>query len=138
MPSSRRSDCPIGIALDILGDRWTLLILRDLMLRGIDSFGGLLASPEGIATSTLSERLNRLETGGIVSRRPDQRDKRRQVYALTEKGIDLAPVLIDLIIWSARHEDTDVSRDQAASMDANRDAMIAQIAEGWRARRAAD
>lgn len=95
----RRSDCAIHCALNLLGDRWTLVVVRDLLANSGATFGDLLESPERIATNTLSTRLATLQAAGIVEQLLD--DKR---YLLTEKGLDLAPVLIELALWSMRHE----------------------------------
>lgn len=92
-----RSHCPISFALDIVGDRWTLLILRDLLMNGKKSYGELLASEEGIATNVLADRLAWLETHGIL-------EKRRQTYRVTSKGLDLLPVMLEMIAWSARYD----------------------------------
>lgn len=92
-----RSHCPISFALDIVGDRWTLLILRDLLMKEKATYGELLASDEGIATNVLADRLAWLERHGILK-------KRRGTYRVTPKGLDLLPVMIDLIAWSAKHD----------------------------------
>lgn len=96
---SRRSDCPIHVALNLLGDRWTLVVVRDLLLRSGATFGELLDAPESIATNTLSSRLASLQAAGIVEQLPN--DKR---YLLTEIGLDLIPVLFELTLWSVRHQ----------------------------------
>ena len=105
-PSARelpRSACPIANALDLLGDRWTLLVIRDLIFVGKRRFGELLSSPEGIPTNILSDRLRRLEEGGVVEKVPYQLRPARYEYQLTAKGRDLLPVLRALIAWAARH-----------------------------------
>lgn len=99
----RRSDCRISYALDIFGDKWTLLILRDLMLRGKSSYGEFLASEEKIATNILADRLEVLEHTGIIKKSRDPQNKTKYRYRLTQKGLDLLPVLIEMIIWSAKH-----------------------------------
>lgn len=100
----RRSDCPTAYALDFFGDRWTLLVIRDLMFNGKRRYSDLLDSEEGIATNILSERLARLVACGIVEVHPDPRDRRGKVYRLTDKGIDLAPLMVEMILWSAKHD----------------------------------
>src|SRR5687768_18060935 len=110
MPSSesaRRSGCPISISLEIFGDRWSLLVVRDLMFKGRRTFKEFAAAGEGIATNVLAERLARLESAGIIARATDPADARRVLYHLTDKGMALAPVLIEMVIWAARYEDTD-------------------------------
>ena len=118
MPSAEpwRSRCPINVALEILGDRWSLLIVRDLMLKGRHRFGELQDGGERIATNILADRLARLETHSIIEWRPDPDDRRRKLYNLTERGIALAPVLYELILWAAAHEDTAAPPDELAAM----------------------
>src|SRR5580658_8409890 len=90
----------------MLGDRWSLLIIRDLMVRGLRTFKEFQQSGEGIASNILADRLRKLEASGLISAEEEKTDGRRVNYRLTEKGIDLAPVLLDLLIWGARHEQT--------------------------------
>jgi len=103
---SRRSGCPLNASVEMLGDRWSLLIIRDMMLLGYRSFKQFLNSHERIATNVLSDRLRRLENYGIISSAPDSADGRKLIYSLTAKGIDLAPVLTEMVLWAATHEDT--------------------------------
>src|SRR5215470_3287392 len=91
----------------MLGDAWSLLVVRDLMFKGRNTFNELLNAEEGIASNILADRLRRLEAVGILVKDRDPDDGRRLVYRLTEKGMGLAPVLVELIIWSSRHERTD-------------------------------
>lgn len=102
MNRTRRSPCPIATSLDLLGDRWTLLVLRDMVFRGHQHFNEFTASPEGIATNTLSDRLARLEDAGVVLKERDPQDRRRYRYTLTEEGLDAIPLLVDLIVWGAK------------------------------------
>ncbi len=102
-PDDRRSDCPIANALDLLGDRWSLLIVRDLVFRGFREFGQFLTGGEGISTNILAERLERLQCAGIIVRSDHPVDGKKYVYRLTEKGIDLIPVLIQLVLWGAKY-----------------------------------
>ena len=90
----------------MLGDRWSLLIIRDMMVRGHRTFKEFLSSDEGIATNILADRLRRLENYGIISSQPDPADGRKLRYLLTAKGMDLAPVLTEMVLWAAAHEDT--------------------------------
>jgi len=122
--SPRRSGCPISIALELLGDSWSLLIVRDLMFKGRRTFNEFLDSGEGIATNVLADRLRRLEGGGIVEKRPDPDDGRRVLYRLTRKGIDLAPVLVELVVWSATYERTEAPLELVRQMKVNREAFI--------------
>lgn len=98
-----RSPCPIAGALDLLGDRWTLLVVRDLLLYDKRRFADFLASPEGIATNILADRLERLERCGLVERHRYQERPVREEYHPTARGRDLIPVLRELIRWGQRH-----------------------------------
>ncbi|WP_127124382.1 winged helix-turn-helix transcriptional regulator [Chryseotalea sanaruensis] len=100
----RRSDCPISFALEIFGDKWTFLIVRDLMFKGKHFYGEFLLSGEGIATNILSDRLSLLENNGIISKSSDPGHKQKIMYRLTQKGIDLVPVLVEMIMWSAKYD----------------------------------
>jgi len=100
--SPRRSACPVACALDLLGDRWTLLLVRDLF-KGRTRYGEFAASPEGIPTNILAERLARLEAAGLITSAPYQQNPPRYGYTLTPKGTDLKPVLGALAMWSMRH-----------------------------------
>src|SRR5712675_1838614 len=98
---SRRSGCPLNASVEMLGDRWSLLILRDMMLRGFRSYGEFQGSYEGIATNILADRLKKLIAQGIITAQRDANDGRKLNYALTVKGIDLAPVLTEMVLWAA-------------------------------------
>ena len=126
-----RSGCPIGIALDLIGDPWTLLVVRDLMFKGAKTFQDFLEAGEGIATNVLSDRLTRLEANGIVSKTRDVADARRFIYRLTAKGIDLAPVLVELVLWSTRYARTDAPPDVMRVMRSDRDGFISGVRERW-------
>lgn len=104
-----RSNCPIACTLDLIGDRWTLLVLRDLLL-GSHYFDEFLASGEGIATNILGDRLRKLERDGFVTRARDEVDARRFRYALTERGKSLKPVLLALAQWGIAHIEGTVAR----------------------------
>ncbi len=98
----KRSCCPITNSLDIFGDKWTLLVIRDLAL-GKKRYQEFMASPERIASNILADRLKQLETAGLVTRRAYQQNPLRYEYALTEKGEGLKPVLRALILWGQKH-----------------------------------
>ena len=100
--SALRSPCPIAASLDLLGDRWTMLVVRDLFW-GKQRYGEFLASPEGIPTNLLAERLERLEKAGLITREPYQLHPPRHAYAQTRKGKDLQPLLSALVDWGLRH-----------------------------------
>ena len=105
--AKRRSGCPLNASVEILGDRWSLLIIRDMMLRGFRSYKEFLESYEGIATNILADRLRKLVAHGIITTKADPSDGRKLIYALTAKGIDLAPVLTEMVLWAAAHEKTE-------------------------------
>lgn len=98
-PTRHLSGCPISYALVIFGDRWTLLVLRDLFLKGKRHFSELLCSDEAIASNILADRLKRLEAHGLIRREPDPDDGRKFIYLATERGISLLPVLIEIAAW---------------------------------------
>ncbi|MGH9411881.1 MAG: winged helix-turn-helix transcriptional regulator [Vicinamibacterales bacterium] len=100
---SLRSPCPIAGALDLVGDRWTLLVIRDLLLYDKRRFAEFQSSPERIASNILADRLERLERCGLVQRRPYADHPRREEYHPTARARDLAPVLRELIRWGQRH-----------------------------------
>jgi DNA-binding HxlR family transcriptional regulator len=102
MQDTRRSDCPAACALDIAGDKWTLLIVRDL-LRGRQTYGELAASPERIPTNILASRLQRMESAGLIEAKPYQQRPVRYAYTLTRKGRELSEVLATLARWGRRH-----------------------------------
>ncbi len=120
------------MALETLGDAWSLLIVRDLMFKGRRTFNEFLHAEEGIASNILADRLQRLETNEIVTKRRDPADARRIVYRLTEKGIALAPVLVELVVWSARHERTDAPPSVVRQMAADPKGCIARVRKEWR------
>jgi DNA-binding HxlR family transcriptional regulator len=132
--AKRRSGCPVSISLEILGDRWSLLIVRDLMVRGLRTFKELQGSSEGIATNILADRLQKLQAAQIVRAEMDRTDARKVNYRLTAKGIDLAPVLLDLLIWGARHEKTAAPCALAGELEKNREQIIAEARRRWQER----
>ena len=124
----RRSDCPINFALEVFGDRWTFLIVRDLMFKGKHYYGEFVQMEEKIATNILADRLALLEEAGIVSRTIDEAHNSKKIYKLTEKGIDLLPVLIEVILWSSKHDKqtgTDMKFVRKAKKD--REGLFAEI-----------
>lgn len=130
----RRSGCPLSISLEMLGDRWSLLIVRDLMVRGCKTFSDFLQSGEGIATNVLSDRLKKLQAAGIIVAETQAGDGRKVNYRLTEKGIDLAPVMLELLIWAARHENTAAPKPLIAMIEKDRASVIAETRRRWRER----
>jgi DNA-binding HxlR family transcriptional regulator len=118
----------------MIGDHWSLLIIRDLMVRGFRTFKEFQGSGEGIATNILADRLRKLEATGIIVAEAEEADGRRVNYRLTEKGIDLAPVLLELLVWAARHEETDAPCALIVKMENNREGVLAEVRRRWRER----
>ena|ERR1700761_1196530 len=130
--TSWRSLCPLNASVEILGDRWSLLIVRDMMLRGFRSYKQFLDSYERIATNILADRLRRLEENGIIVAEKDPSDGRKVAYFLTAKGMDLAPVLTEMVLWAASHEDVEnqalvreIQKDKAKFLSTIRDRWLA-------------
>ncbi len=98
-----KSGCPIDYAATMFGDRWTMLVLRDLS-KGKRYFSEFAASDEGVAPNILASRLKQLEKFGILTRRTDPENRRQVIYELTEKGLDLTPIMVELTVWSAKHD----------------------------------
>ena len=130
----RRSGCPVSISLELLGDRWSLLIIRDLMVRGLRTFKEFHESGEGIATNILADRLEKLQEAGIIFAEMEETDARRINYRLTEKGIGLAPVLLEFLIWGARHEETGAPCALIGQLEQHREAALAEVRRRWRER----
>lgn len=99
-----RSNCPINFVAETFGDKWTLLVIRDLMFHGKRHYGEFLSSDEGISTNILADRLQRLEETGVISKTADPENERRPVYQLTQKGKDLLPVMLEITAWSGRYD----------------------------------
>lgn len=100
----RKSDCPVHFALEVFGDAWTLLIIRDLMFKGRTSYTDFLRAEEGIATNVLADRLVRLEEDGVIERTAGSGRGTASSYRLTPKGMDLLPILLEIIGWSAKYD----------------------------------
>jgi DNA-binding HxlR family transcriptional regulator len=103
MTDEHRSGCPINLTLEVLGDKWSLLILRDMMFGRKRHFRELMRSEEGIASNILADRLRRLVEQGILTRSQDPTHKQKAIYSLTEQGIELLPVLAQMSVWGRRY-----------------------------------
>jgi len=114
----------------MLGDRWSLLIIRDMMLRGFRTYKQFLECYEGIATNILADRLKKLIAYGIIAATPDASDGRRLIYSLTRKGIDLAPVLTEMVLWAAAHEETG-NQALVQLMRRDKQKFLAGVRERW-------
>jgi DNA-binding HxlR family transcriptional regulator len=133
----RRSDCPVNFAVETLGDKWSLVILRDIIFHGKRTYGEFLKSDEKIATNILAKRLEFLEAEGLISRKPDETDKRRDIYKITERGIELVPLLVEMTAWSGndriwqsmKHGGTEVQRSfvERVAVAKNRPKVVEEI-----------
>ena len=109
-----RSHCPINFAVEVVGDKWTLLIVRDIVFWGKFTFGEFFASEEGIASNILALRLEHLLSEGVIAKTEDPEDRRKDLYTLTEKGLDLIPLLLEMISWSEKYDLQSDARTQKA------------------------
>lgn len=124
----KRSSCPISFALEIFGDRWTLLVLRDLLLKSRSRYRDLLACEEGIATNVLADRLKRLEQRGLIRKGQDQQDARQYIYKPTRLAVSVVPMLIEMTVWGARNgKSTTVDRDLLRRFDTDREKLIMDL-----------
>ncbi|MCH9710286.1 MAG: helix-turn-helix transcriptional regulator [Actinomycetia bacterium] len=121
-----RSECPIAAALDLVGDRWTLVVLRDILLSHRYGFSQI-AAEEGIATNILMDRLERLVAAGILERRVDSADRRRRTYLPTERAIGLIPVLLDLVVWGNANTAATGVAEVAEAVRIDRDAVVRDL-----------
>jgi DNA-binding HxlR family transcriptional regulator len=126
----RRSGCPLNASVEMLGDRWSLLIVRDMMLRGSRTFKEFLQSYEGIASNILADRLRKLEAYDIVATQKHPSDGRKLIYLLTRKGIDLAPVLTEMVLWAAAHEETG-NQALVQQMKKGKKQFLASVRHRW-------
>jgi DNA-binding HxlR family transcriptional regulator len=127
-----RSDCPIGLTLDDVGDRWSLLIIRDMMFAGKKTYNELINSREHIATNILADRLQQLTSHGFIRKVSDPSDGRKTIYQLTEKGVDLMPLLEAYIDWGMKYKPgADYPKKMVANVIKNKDKLLEQArAEG--------
>lgn len=98
-----RSDCPISFSLDFIGDKWALLILRDIIFADKSTYGEFASSKEKIATNILADRLYMLETNGFLNKQVGEDKKSKFTYSMTEKGIELVPLIMELTIWGSKY-----------------------------------
>jgi DNA-binding HxlR family transcriptional regulator len=123
--------CPVSVSLDRIGDRWSLLIVRDMLIRGFRTFREFQNSGEGIATNILADRLRKLEKAGIIEPEKDSSDGRKVNYRLTGKGIDLAPVVLEMLIWAARHEKTYLPCAAVEQFATHRKELLDEVRRRW-------
>ena len=121
----------MNVSVEIFGDSWSLLVIRDLMFKGAHSFKDLMSGGEGISTNILTDRLEQLVAHGIVEKVQRATDRRQNIYQLTEKGIDLVPVLLEMALWGARYEQTDAPAAVIREMESNRDDFLVKVRKKW-------
>lgn len=119
-----RSDCPISCSLDVFGDKWSLLIIRDIMLRGKVSYSEFLESEEKIATNILANRLSVLETENILLKEVSPANKSKFIYSLTQKGADLLPIVIEIMDWGAKYNANSPRRELGKKIKQDKAAVI--------------
>jgi DNA-binding HxlR family transcriptional regulator len=129
--AKHRSGCPVSKSLEIVGDRWSLLIIRDMMIRGVRNFKEFQQSGEGIASNILADRLRKLTKAGIISSEAGETDGRKVNYRLTQKGIDLAPVLLELLLWGAQYDDKGAPFPVMEALARHREAILAEVRRRW-------
>jgi DNA-binding HxlR family transcriptional regulator len=125
-----KSNCPTNYALELFGDKWSLLIIRDLMFKGKRHYNEFLDAEEKVSTSVLHERLKSLEKGGLITKHRDNIKKSRIRYSLTEKGIAMLPMMIDIILWSAKFDqNTAAEKNFIKHAFEDRDKLLIEIEE---------
>ncbi|WP_026994907.1 winged helix-turn-helix transcriptional regulator [Flectobacillus major] len=123
----QRSDCPLSYTLDFFGDKWSLLIIRDMMLEEKSTYGDFLNSKEKIATNILADRLSMLEHNGFVTKQVAEDKKSKFVYTLTEKGIDLVPVVIEIGLWGSKYNPPGIKNELMNALREDREGTIRNI-----------
>lgn len=127
-----RTHCPINYALESFGDKWTLLIIRDLMFKSKQSFGEFASSAEKISTNILADRLKRLESLGIVSKKINEQNRSKSVYSLTEKGRDLLPIMLEITRWSGKHDsESNAPRPFLEALEKDTPAVAQSVKARW-------
>ena len=130
----RDTGCPVAFALDMFGDRWSLVVIRDILLKGYTTYGELLASDEQIATNILASRLKELEESGIITKKQNPENKRQNIYKITTMGMELAPIIVEMIRWSAKYDaNTKVSEEMLIKINVDREGFINNIQQRARA-----
>ncbi|EST52585.1 HxlR family transcriptional regulator [Brevibacillus panacihumi W25] len=106
-----KSDCPINFTVEIFGDTWSLLIIRDMIALGKKTFSEFLELEERIGPSVLTDRLAHLEAKGVITKKQSETDKRKFIYSITEKGLDLIPIVYEMALWGSKHSPNPVAPD---------------------------
>lgn len=127
--NKNRSDCPISCTLDVIGDKWSLLIIRDVMLRGKMSYSEFLNSEEKIATNILVSRLSVLEEEGILAKKVSPENKSKNIYSLTQKGADLLPIIIEIMDWGAKYNKNCPRKELGQRIKKDKAAVIRELSE---------
>lgn len=130
----KRSDCPISCSLDIFGDKWSLLIIRDIMLRGKMSYSEFLNSEEKIASNILVNRLSVLESENILVKEVSAQNKSKFVYSLTQKGVDLLPIVIEIMDWGAKYNSNCPRKELGKKIKKNKAGVIRELSQLLKAR----
>lgn len=130
----QRSSCPVSASLDLLGDKWTLLILRDMVFAGKSTYGQFLQSEEKMATNILADRLSVLESHSIVTKAVASDKKSKFTYRLTEKGIDIVPIIVELVLWGSKHCRTEISPGLLEELRTMKEAAVEKYQQLARAR----
>lgn len=125
--NKNRSDCPISCTLDVIGDKWSLLIIRDVMLRGKMSYSEFLNSEEKIATNILVSRLSILEAEKILVKEVSPDNKSKYIYSLTQKGADLMPILIEMMDWGAKYNKDCPRKELGKRIKKDKGAVIQEL-----------
>ena len=131
MPSpgkKRATGCPIAFALDTFGDRWSLIIMRGLMIMGLKTYSEFLAADERIATNVLADRLAEMEAAGLIHKSRDPENHRRYIYRVTEKGSALLPIMLEMVRWSGKYDpNTTAPMPVLERLDGDRDGLLVDL-----------
>jgi DNA-binding HxlR family transcriptional regulator len=128
MSRERRSGCPIAFTLDIIGDRWSLIILRDLLLKDKKLYNEFAESKEKISTNILADRIELLKRSGLITSRQSKENKRNIIYAPTEKALDLIPAILEIIEWGANYDpESDAPKELVRQIKSDRKALALRI-----------
>ena len=123
-----KSHCPINYAQESFGDRWSLLIIRDLMFKGKKYYGDFLSSDEKISTNILADRLDKLEVRGLITKTPDKNNRSKNIYKLTQKGVHLMPMLLEMIAWSAKYDNnTETPTEFMMRLNEDKESLIHEL-----------
>ena len=126
-----RSNCPINYAQEIFGDKWSLLIIRDLMFKGKKYYSEFLNSDEKISTNILANRLEKLDADGLITKKIDNKNNSKNIYTLTPKGMDLLPMLLEMIAWSAKYDDeTGTPAEFILKLEKDKESLIRELVAG--------